>query len=305
MRRLTLLAVIALLFALLAIIPVRAQDAASLDSLDVRLWPEFDDPRLLVIIDGQPSVSGETIVIPVPAQAMINAVASADATGRFVDNEYALNTEKTLISMIPDGASFRVEYYIPMDITGDKRLIDLVFPSGYFNADQATIEILLPPDSTDVKMDPATGPGEETAAGATLFVREIGPVAADQSITQNISYSNPTGALTMSEAPATQPPPVQETSSSQAPSTSLARNPLLIPLATLAVVLIGAGIYGLWRTRSPETTSDVRADEKPNRKTRATTRKHMATGQDRFCRQCGTVFGEGDRFCRKCGAKRL
>ena len=112
-------------------------------------------------------------------------------------------------------------------------------------------------------------------------------------------------AALRAQDPPSPPPPVQETSSGQEPSGSLTNNPLLIPLAILAVVLIGAGIYGLWRTRSPETTSDVRADTKPKRKTKTTTRKHRATGQDRFCRQCGMEFGEGDRFCRKCGAKRL
>ena len=311
----TMISLIVLFLALL-VAPANAQGPTDLSALTIKLWPEYDDPRLLVIIDGQLATPGSEIRLPLPAEAQLNAVATADGSGRLLKNEWS--EEKTadgnrVLVMVPQNPLFRVEYYTPFPIDGDNRIITFELPAGYINAEQATIEVLLPPGSEDVKLVPPTDESGPTQDQSHIFQRNLGAVK-DASITQQVTYANPSGGLTVPESATTSgalletKTPPQEPSGTESTSKS-SLNPWIIILGAVAALLIVGGAVGLWLTRDRESEEPVaptpsRSKGKKKKKSGAISMQSSQGNLDRFCRQCGKEFGPDDRFCRYCGAPR-
>ncbi len=310
MRNRILLA-LALLICLAA--PVFAQEPTGLKSLRIALWPEFDDPRLLVIIDGETNQPGQTVVIPVPAEAEVNAVAAAGADGNLLNLQWE-NVKGTdggnAVSFKPAQTGFRLEYYVPLITKGSQRLANFNLPASYVNATKVDIEALLPPSATNIGSDPAMQPSSPSDNGGKVYLRSIGAEAGGAAIKQNLTYDNPTGALGVAEdARATQAP--AQATPAPAPATATgsgtsSRTLLIGLLGIAAVLLVGLGLFGLWRTRQApaEPAAAVPARTARAAKTAGAKPAAGAAGSDRFCRQCGTEFQREDKFCRSCGATR-
>ncbi|NOX62490.1 MAG: zinc ribbon domain-containing protein [Chloroflexi bacterium] len=293
-----------LVVALLAFGPAFAQEATPLKMLRVALWPEYDDPRLLVIIDGALPQAGQTVRFPIPADAQINAVATSGADGSLLNAEWNIAGSENgfqIISLLSDGDRFRIEYYAAMKTTDARRDARFDLPAGYVQADQAIIEALLPPGSEEISSDPPLQSAGAAPDNAPLFVREVGALSANSDLVQNISYNNPTGAWTNpASAPAPAPPqPAPPATQAAAPSP----NYIVWGLGGLAVILIIGGLVLLWRSGREDEFETVAPAVRARKKGKA--KGAETTGRDRFCRQCGAKFAESDRFCRQCGARRL
>lgn len=291
----------------------QAQGPTDLSELTIKLWPEYDDPRLLVIIDGRLATPGSEVRLPVPQEAKLNAVATSDGSGRLLKNEWREETGddgSRIIVLTPQNPAFRIEYYTPMGPDGDQRVIDFELPAGYLNAEQAVIEALLPPSSTDVTLEPPSEESGPTQGEAHLYRRTLGAVK-NQAITQKVTYANPSGALTVPETA----PTTAETSGAapavpQQPSTPASAksglNPWIILLGVAALLLIVGGAVGLWWTsREPEPEpAPVAPAPRGRKKKKGSVQVQAAGNWDRYCRNCGEEFGPDDRFCRYCGAPR-
>lgn len=313
--------ILILLIVCLIAFPAQAQGPTTAESLHIALWPEFDDPRLLVILDGVLSQNGATVRVPIPSGAELNAVATADSGGGFLnaDFETEAGVDGQIVVFSPQNPIFRIEYYAPLTTSGDQRQVAFSLPAGYLDYETASIEVLTPPDATNVVADPPMQAGGVGTGGGQLFQRQV-EGDSEQGISQEVSYSNAAGALTVSETArattepvaATAPPPSQQSAA------STTRTPLLVGLGLAALLLIAGGVYGLWRTRQPATETVTAPGQKtlarsaqPTGKTGDKPRPSApvsspatASGQDRFCRQCGAEFQRNDRFCRQCGTSR-
>lgn len=304
--------VIFLLVFLVVAVPVLAQGPTSLESLHIALWPEFDDPRLLVILDGVLSESGATVRVPIPAGAELNAVATAEAAGGYLNAAYETETgaDGQIVVFSPQNPGFRIEYYVPLDTSGDQRQVQFALPAGYLSANTTTIEALVPPDAANISTTPPLQAGGVGTSNGQLFQGEVEDEIT-QGFSQEIRYNNPAGALTVSEtARATAAPVVTPAPASPQSADSTSRLPLLLGLGLAAALLIAIGAYGLWRTRqpapepaSPASRPPAARSDKPRSPTPPAS-PAAASGQDRFCRQCGAEFQRSDRFCRQCGATR-
>ena len=312
MKKSTLLVTISL-FTLFLTLPIlaRAQGPTQLKSLTIKLWPEYDDPRLLVIIDGELDTPGSEIRLPIPDDAELNAVASSDNSGRLLKNDWTEekgDDGQRLLVMTPANPVFRVEYYTPFPKDGDKRTINFELPAGYLATDFATLEVLLPPTSTDIVLTP---PADETneEGGVHIFQRTLGKIG-DEPLMQKVEYINPDDALTAprpTPAPPQSNPTNSQTTGTDAQSdTDSSLNPWIIILGAAAALLIVGGVVGLWLTREkdevepPPPPQHTRRKGKRSRIVSAPKTKNL----DRYCRQCGKEFGHDDRFCRYCGAPR-
>ncbi|RUA18303.1 MAG: hypothetical protein DSY55_00435 [Clostridia bacterium] len=298
----------------LLVLHAHAQGPTNLASLTIKLWPEYDDPRLLVIIDGQLVEPGSQVRLPLPDDAQLNAVASSDGSGRLLKNNFS--EEKTadgtrLLVMTPDNPLFRVEYYTPIPANGEERVIDFELPAGYFVSEQTAIEVLTPPGSKDVTLDPPTDESGPTQDEAHLFQRPAGPIK-DQTVSQKVVYKNPGGALTVPENPSPSSGAAQSntTSNSQEQPSAVGKqgvSPWLIGLAVAATLLIIGGAMGLRFTRESSSVPTAASTSSAARKKQRRQHKGAAATQrslDKFCRKCGREFGPGDRFCRYCGEPR-
>ena len=292
---------------LFSVVPVFAQEPADLKTLRIALWPEFDDPRLLVIIDGEMNQPGQTVRIPLPPQAEVNAVATVANGADFLNAEWETATAgdgTTIISFKPAQSGFRVEYYAPLAANAGQRIGEFSLPAGYLTAADTTIETLLPPSATGFSSDPAMQSSSTSDNGGQVYQRSLGAVAAGAAIEHNLTYHTTTGALAVAEgARATQAPAPAATPAPAAGGESSSRTLLIVLLGILAVALVGLGLFGLWRTRRAPAEAAVL----PPRASKPGSAKPVGpteAGSDRFCRQCGTEFRRDDRFCRECGAPR-
>ena len=294
----------------------RAQNPVDLAWVVFKFWPEYDDPRLLVILDGQLSTPDQEVRLPIPADADVNAVAAANEQGRLLTNEWKEEKDdqgQRWLVFTPAFPAFRVEYYTALAMDGDKRIIDFQLPAGVFQAKTMSVEVLLPPSSKDVELDPSLEESGAAKDEAHLYQKELGALAADQPWHQKIVYKNPSGALTAPEpqasapaanpAPAPNPEPAVEPAASSLTSRLLA-NPWMLLLAGVAVLFIVGGAVGLWLTRESEEELPA-APPAPRRGRKKQEVAPLPQGKlDRFCRNCGREFGPEDRFCRYCGTKR-
>ena len=116
MSRLRLTCLTLLLMTLAVAASAQAQADIALSALKVELWPEFDQPVMLVILEGvlKPDV-------PLPAMLTMDipvaptAVAMMDATGRLLTAPAttAPAGDKIAVTLTTDYSTFRVEYYDP------------------------------------------------------------------------------------------------------------------------------------------------------------------------------------------------
>ncbi|HID33966.1 MAG TPA: zinc ribbon domain-containing protein [Anaerolineae bacterium] len=293
-----------------------AQEPVELQWLLIKFWPEYDDPSLLVIIDGELATPGSELRIPLPADAELNAVATAESSGRLLVNDWREETTadgKRILVFSPQFPVFRVEYYTPLAINGDQRIVDFELPAGYLSTNEANIEALLPPSSKDIELDPPADEQGPTQDEVHLFQRTVGEVK-DQAIRQKITYVNASGALTVPETASSSgallqptPPPAEETQDKTA--TGITGNPWILLLGVAALLLIVGGAVGLWLTRETDENEALPAASpapkiKRKKRSASTTIRASQSNLDRYCRNCGREFGPDDRYCRYCGAKR-
>lgn len=287
------------LLVLLLTTGVAAQGPVPLTELQIALWPEYDDPRLLVIIDGTLTTAGQTVRIPLPAGAEVNAV--ADENGQLLTAAYQLNAD--VVTLTPARPTFRVEYYVPMNITGTRRTASFRLPAGFVSVAVVGLEVLFPLTAQQITADPALTRAETAVPAGQLWGRTAPALTGTEELVQTLAYDNPSGALTVAATPhpLSTPAIVTGTTATSNQDTSGRGNTLLpILLGIAALVLIAGGGVLLWWERTKTAAPALRFPAKPSGHERSA----GPAGRDRFCRQCGTEFARDDRFCRQCGAPR-
>lgn len=286
-----------------------AQGPTSFKSLHISLWPEFDNAQLLVILDADLSQPGQAVHVPIPANAEINAVAVGGSGGDLVNAAYETinSADVQVITLTPTSTKLRIEYYAPLPSNGAQRTVELALPAGYVVADAASLEALLPASASILHSQPELQARGTGISDGLLFQREVGTVKAATGVTQTITYNNPTNALTAPKDAQSAPAPTSAPAAAPAPKPATTSAPSsswgIWLLAFLAVVLIAAGLFGVWRTRQPR-TADIAPAPTPANRGSARKPTPAAPAADRFCRKCGAEFQRDDRFCRQCGASR-
>ena len=328
------LAAIALLGASILAAPARAQQAVSLASLQISIWPEYDRPTSLIILDG---VVAPGVTLPValtmrmPAAAITpNAVATTGTDGSLLQAPYTTATDggDIIIKFTTSSAAFRVEYYDPgLVITGDRRSFAFRWKSDFAVA-QVSVRVQEPVGASRLTGQPALTPAGTGEFGLSYDTVDLGAVPAGGSVSQDISYTKSGSALS---AAAVAPP---TTVAQPAPVVAAGGTPGWLPgglaAAALGLVLVVVGAF--WYTRrGAARRPGARRSARPARRARANldgvgqpaaqaaASRPMVrdAGPDvtngpaspaikdasaRFCTQCGQRHQPEDRFCRQCGA---
>lgn len=293
-----------ILFTLLALLapPLLAQmPVTALATMQVSFWPDYDEPMVLVLLNGrvpEDAALPADVTIPIPADARIHAVAALADVG-MVTIPY--ETAAGAITFATPDRGFRVEYYAPYDLDGDRRSFDFTWLSDLDVAEFAA-EIQQPAAASNLTSEP---PAVEQITGQTdgLVYHVLPTQAAGAGLPVEISFSYdlPGNSLT---AAAAAPGAGPETAPAPAPIAAADSGPnwLLISVAGLGALLLAVG--GTWflttRTQSARVSSKPR---KPAPRRQETAAPRPASGAARFCHVCGTAAEAGDRFCHNCGAK--
>ena len=307
LRRRFALGVTLTLLIVISVWPAAAQGALTIPQASLKLWPEYDDPGVLVILAGDfanDATFPQDVAFPVAEGARnIQATVNDPAKG-LLSQQWQMQEGKVTYSLPQPG--FHIEYYVDRPPSGNKREITYTFEAPY-PIKSMQIEVQQPARSTDFSMTPGPTSTITRTDGLVYHTINLENLAAGEKRDIAISYVKADSGLTSPQLALTSatPAPQAAAAPTQAQAKSGAQTSwlpiLLIGVGLLA--LISIGVY--WFLSRRRTAAPV----KPVRPTVASTPPQPAirpapVAATAFCTQCGHTLRPEDRFCPKCGAPR-
>lgn len=272
-----------------------AQSDISLSNVVVQLWPEYDQPSMLVIVDFQLAADTSlpvTLTFRIPQEANLIAVAASAGDNGFMTVPYEGPTAEgefqSFSLTIEENTSYRFEYYEALSFNGNQRLFTYLWDNAYA-VDSFAVNLLEPLDVTSLTMNPNYA-SVDASQGAKFYTGKSVKLAGGEQYTLTLEYEKTTDIL-VSQAQAVQPAaPVDENT----PGRVSLNNTLPYIIGGLGLVMILGGFVYYFR-----------AGRTFNSKPR---RRHSQTesgddGAEHYCPQCGSRAKASDRFCRTCGAR--
>ena len=284
-----------LLFVLL-IIPFSAvaQEEVTLETLTVQLWPEFDQPAMLVIYDftlPEDTPLPVDVTLRIPEDATLIAVAYAPSGGNLLNLPYQDPFEEDgwqVATITADtSAIYHIEYYAPLERTDSKREFLYLWPGDYavgtFN-----ISVRPPVDTTEITTDPPMRSATTEGSAPSLLEWGTSDLKAGDELPIKISYTKSSDRLGVSD----QPLETGEVDENTQGRVSLSKY-LPYTLGGLGALLILVGGLYFWQS----------SKGKPEHRKRHHSRDEEPEGGEVYCHQCGKRAQSGDRFCRTCGTR--
>lgn len=323
------------------ILPAQAQDAdpVRLSALEIALWPEFDEPEVLVIFQGRLADD-----VPLPAQLTLtmpqeagepHAVAAVDEKGGRWTAEYDVQATDDGIEVMYTSLGYRAfqfEYYLDiLQMDGERRGFTFYY-SLDVPVDDLALELQQPSGATNVVLNPPPAEAYAGFAGLTYHRLPFGAMSAGQTVTWQVDYDKTSSRLS-AEALSTDSsepvPTVSEPSSFASGSTAGVVFVVGVGLALVAGAIWIVGSRRRAGRRAPESRSQGPKPPKQKRrrdKRGGRARSKSASGPSSqpvqaaqpvpstkpttayppggFCHQCGTPLKEDALFCHCCGTRR-
>ena len=295
-------------------VPVLAQSgnetapaAVNFSYANVKVWvnPEYDDPRLLVMMQGQ--LVGATppvrVKFLVPSGAVMYSAGSKDAQDVYIPPAGGVPFRNASsvpgwdeISYDLQTSIFRVEYYDQAAIVGSpNKTISYDFRTLY-PISNLNVILQQPKNSTGFTVDPK-GAQWVDQEGFTTFTSSQNSLAAGGVLHWNIAYTR------TDTNPAFKPP----TPSSQPPAgtSPISSTTGLIIAIVIAVVLIGGATIWILKSRTPAQPKMLRSERRRSARQDDAGQSKQTGGEKkgRFCTKCGAPAGTSAKFCPSCGAK--
>ena len=281
---------------------VHAQNEVSFQSLEVDVWPEYDQElKVLVIyrIKLAPTVKlPAEITLRIPSQAgaphavaemsgdtLTNVAGGFEMAGR--DGDYAL---VHFTATLPE---IQIEYYDPqLTQDGSRRTFVYRWPGDYAVED-LLVSFQQPPTATGLQVQPSMGSLTTGTDGLNYFNLAVGAVTAGTPFDVEFSYAKDNNDLTNARTFQQTTPASSVTTTTPGRMTLTQVLPWL--LGGLGLALIAGGIF--WYTRAG------RLPEPPVRARRHRSTEAEPAQEAAFCHQCGKRASGGDVFCRSCGTR--
>jgi hypothetical protein len=289
----------------MTITPAFAQAPPTIDLLEVEFWPDFDQPSMLVLMTGtlaEDVTLPVTLVLPVPADATINAVARVDENGgMFSDIDYDQSSSGLVTFTVTD-PTFRIEYYAPYTADGNQR--DYTFDwLSEIPVSELLVTVQQPAMADEISLDPAAGESSNRQDGLVYHSLPPQAVPAGQSFRLETSYELNNPQLTVETLANQQPiipPAAGNLENPEANSDGTLNWPIIIIAAGLSLALVAGAWLLLSNRRSKRRVlkpQPVRRPQTPPPTSKAT----KGASSSNFCHECGRSLDPSDKFCRSCG----
>lgn len=278
-----------------------AQGGTKLDSLNIELWSEFDQPSMLVInqfVVSQNTALPVEVTLRFPKDGNLVAVAVETNGGLFNKNfsgpEEQGNWQQIKIN-VDSYDPHRVEYYQPLTRAGNTRQFKYQWFGDYY-VKEFQIAMLVPADSTEL----VTSPVLQNTTTSTDGLSISGTVAKKDlkmgnSFQFELEYQRTSDTLIQSNPGQVDPvqpsAPVDENTPGRV---SIANLPWIIGGFGLALIVIA--LFSYWR-------STHTSEEKPPKRRRRQAQTEGEGDPQAYCHECGARAHPGDRFCRTCGSR--
>lgn len=293
------------LLCLLPLVAVRAQEpdapVAAIQRLNVQVLPEFDDPRVLVIVQGRLAEGvalPQTLTFRVPRDGQMNQMAVINMSdGQPAARPFDLNPDPAdprwaVATYTVDNSHFFFEYYFNPLGAGAEKQFTFTLSALHPIAD-LLLEVQQPRNASGFTTTPPADRERVDSHGLTMQQFNLGGLAVDEETAVTIQYSktdpNPSVPRRQESAPA-----------AQSATTSRAPLPDWL-IGVLAVVVVGGLAVFFWaytrrvtRPRRPPHPSPVAVPT-------AVSASAPAAAPALFCPQCGTPQRPQARFCHNCG----
>lgn len=293
MRKFGLIIILGVLFVFPSF--VSAQNDATIANMTVQLWPEYDQPSMLVIVDFQVTAATALpvdLTFKFPKDANLIAVAALTGDGSFLNAVFDGPKDdgewQSFTLTVSQSSVYRFEYYQPLTFNGNQRIFSYLW-DGSYAVDAFNILVLEPIDATSFAMDPAYESISQEN-GSNYYDSGIVQLASGEQFILNLSYDKTTDTLIFPPQGIQPAAPVDEST----PGRVSLNNSLPYIIGGLGVVLIIGGIMYYWQ-------AGRKSFKSPRRRAHAATEEESA--EDTYCPQCGARAKAGDRFCRVCGAR--
>ncbi len=272
------------------------KDNPRLSNLSIQIWPEYDKPAALVILNGELPVGS---ALPAPISLRIaaasggpHAVAASTGEGATLFNvPYERKNAVDFITLRFEAPQryFHIEFYEPIATGSPERSFTYVWP-GDLAADRVEVILQQPAAASGFAVQPALDAVSTGNDGLSYRSAELGALAAGTPLPITVRYTKADARFSSEIMKAKAPEKAPDLASLQSafpPPTSTASQGLpgwaLASAGVVVLAILAAGTFFWWRRRG---------------------RVAAAPAADtRFCAKCGAKPAAGDKFCAKCGAR--
>ncbi|MBI5293914.1 MAG: zinc ribbon domain-containing protein [Chloroflexi bacterium] len=292
------IALLALLLVLALASPAAAQNEVHISTLNIKLWPEYDQPTMLVIYDFQLAEN-----IPLPMQVTfriplgVNVIAVAALENENLvnvnfDGPVVAGTWEEITILVEKNTTYHFEYYASIIRTGEQRRYSFQW-NGEYAVDSLNLSVQQPPTATALKGTPALKAFEETD-GLTYHNLTVNDLPASQAFELVVEYNKNNDTLTVPDSVIQPSAQLDENTTGRVSLSNYV--PYLVGGLGVVLVASGLGYYFLFARRDA------------SHETARRRRRQAAVTEDDptkviYCSQCGERTHSGDRFCRVCGTR--
>lgn len=270
----------------------RAQAEIRLASLSIELWPEYDQPTMLVIYEFTLPPGSELpldMTFRIPSDANLIAVAEQTPEGNLINAAYSGPTREgewqTFTINVQTQTTYHFEYYEPLAKAGATRQFTYVW-SGDYAVNDFRLLLRLPLDTTDIVTDPPL----ERADDEKFLVRDFGRLDRGQPVTFALRYTKSSDRLVVPQQNVQPSEPLTRST----PGRVMLSDYLPFILGGVGILLMLSGGVYLWQ---------LNRAGRPARRKRHAPKAADEPQSNVYCHQCGTRAQRGDRFCRTCGTR--
>ena len=266
--------------------------------LQLSIWPEYDDPRVLLIVRGElaPGVAFPThVTLPVPKDAELIGAGMISELGELLLHPHRVipgNASDALEITLPAPRFFAELYFDPFETSGNAKRFSYTFEAPYPIA-QLDIDIQKPYTASEFVTEPPAMAQESEGRDTTYHRFLHRDVAAGQPMTFTVSYVK------------TDPQPSVPKAASEPAAGPAAQGPqdrMLIYAGILAGVTAAYVLVALLWTAYQRRHAAVTPPETPLRPSPAPYSPPSETpAVANFCSHCGRALDADYAFCPGCG----
>lgn len=251
----------------------------------VSIWPEYDDPRVLVMYQGRfhpDSPLPAPVGFRIPKGAEIHMAGSISPQGghQHLPFKVSLAGEGAEVNYDLPVPEFYMEFYYNPFKGGEKKSFDYSLPTSY-PVDKLEVYIQQPLRATELKAVPKPLSVFSDERGFKYSYYAFQGLARGRELKIRVSYTK------------ADPNPSVEKASGMAPEGSVEQkgrfNPYIIIISVFVSVMIAITGYYLIGRRG-----EAKLGVAPNRE---------KGRRERFCPHCGQPASRDDNFCPQCGTR--
>jgi len=289
--------VMAIFVALWISLPAQAQNEVHLSSVSVNIWPEYDQPAVLVIYDiflSSDTTLPATLNLRVPSQAEVFAVAVADPVKGLLNAPYDRTVQGSwaTLKITANSPEVQLEYYDTLVKNGTARHVVYEW-AGDYAVDAFAVALQQPVGATDMVTDPTLTKTSVSQDSFIYYQSTPHPLTAGESFTMIADYQKVTDTLSTTGLPVQPTQPLNANTPGRVTMSGIL--PWLLAGIGGALIIVGivAGLY-MWKSGTRRSSRTRKRHTQPQ--------QASETGEI-YCHQCGKRAQPGDVFCRICGMR--